>query len=49
MDDLKLFGESEDQIDSLVQITVQLFSEDIGTKFGLKKCIVNEKRKKGEI
>ena len=29
MDDLKLFGKNEDQIDSLVQ-TVQLFSEDIG-------------------
>ena len=38
MDDLKLFGKSEDQIDLLVQITVQLFSEDIGMEFGLKKC-----------
>ena len=39
MDDLKLFGKSEDQIDSLVQSeTVQLFSEDIGMEFGLKKC-----------
>ena len=28
MDELKLFGKSEDQIDSLVQ-TVQLLSEDI--------------------
>ena len=37
MDDLKLFGKSEDQIDSLVQ-TVLLFSEDIGMVFGLKKC-----------
>ena len=37
MGDLKLFGKSEDQIDSLVQ-TVQLFSEDIGMEFGLKKC-----------
>ena len=37
MDDLKLFGKSEDQIDSLVQ-TVQLFSEDIGMEFVLKKC-----------
>ena len=37
MDDLKLFGKSEDQIDSLVQ-TVQVFSEDIGMEFGLKKC-----------
>ena len=37
MDDLKLFGESDDQIDSLLQ-TVFTFSEDIGMKFGLKKC-----------
>jgi len=51
MDDLKLSGKSEDQIDSLVQ-TVQLFSEDTGMEFGLKKCawcVVNEKRKEGEI
>jgi len=39
MDDLKVFGKSEDQIDSIVQ-TVQLFSEDIGMHFGLKKCDV---------
>ena len=37
MDDLKLFGKSEDQIDSLVQ-TMFIFSEDIGIEFGLKKC-----------
>ena len=37
MDDLKLFGKTKDQIDSLVQI-VQIFSEDIGMEFGLKKC-----------
>ena len=37
MDDLKLFGKSGDQIDSLVQ-TVFIFSEDIGMEFGLKKC-----------
>ena len=37
MDDLKLFGKSEDQIDSLLQ-TVFIFSEDIGMEFGLKKC-----------
>ena len=36
MDDLKLFGKSEDQIDSLVQ-TVLIFSEDTGMEFGLKK------------
>ena len=36
MDDLKLFGKTDDQIDSLVQ-TVFTFSEDIGMEFGLKK------------
>ena len=36
MDDLKLFGKSDGQIDSLVQ-TVFTFSEDIGMEFGLKK------------
>ena len=37
VDDLKLLGKSDDQIDSLVQ-TVFTFSEDIGMEFGLKKC-----------
>ena len=37
MDDLILFRKSEDKTDSLVQ-TVFIFSEDIGMKFGLKKC-----------
>ena len=37
MDDLKFFGKSDDQIDSLVQ-TVFTLSEDIGMEFGLKKC-----------
>ena len=37
MDELKLFGKSEDQIDSLVQ-TVQLLNEDIRMEFVLKKC-----------
>ena len=37
MNDLKLFGKSQDQIDSLIK-TVFIFSEDIGMEFGLKKC-----------
>lgn len=37
MDDLKLFGKNEAHIDSLVKI-VHLFTEDIGMKFGIKKC-----------
>ena len=39
MDELKLFGKSEDQIDLLVQ-TVQSLSEDIRMEFVLKKCSV---------
>ena len=37
MDDLKLFAENKDQIDSLVN-TVRIFSEDIKMEFGLSKC-----------
>ena len=37
MDDLKLFGKNEDQIDSLVN-TVHEYSKDIGMEFGLNKC-----------
>ena len=39
MDELKLFGKSEDQIDRLVQ-TVQLLSENIRMEFAFKKCSV---------
>ena len=39
MDDLKLFGKSYEQIDSLVQ-TVHTFSIDIGMEFRIKKCRV---------
>ena len=37
MDDLKHFGKSYEQIDSLVP-TVRTFSIDIGMEFGIKKC-----------
>ena len=37
MDDLKLFGKDEAQIESLVD-TVQVVSSDIGMEFGIKKC-----------
>ena len=37
MDDLKRFGKSYEQIDSLVQ-TVHTFSIDIGMEFGIKMC-----------
>ena len=46
MDDLKLFGKNEEQIDSLVN-TVHIFSTDIGMEFGLRKCgVVTLKRGK---
>ena len=37
MDDLKLFGKNENQVNSLVS-TVQVFSDDIKMEFGVKKC-----------
>ena len=37
MDDLKLYGNDERQIDSLIN-TVGVFSDDIRMEFGLKKC-----------
>ena len=40
MDDLKLYGKSENEIKGLVS-TVEVFSQDIGMEFGIKKCGVN--------
>ena len=37
MDDLKLYGNDERQIDSLIN-TVRVFSDDIRMTFRLKKC-----------
>ena len=37
MDDLKLYGKSEEQIDSLIH-TVRIFTDDIRMEFGLSKC-----------
>ena len=37
MDDLKIYGKDKAEIESLVS-TVQLISQDIGMKFGIKKC-----------
>ena len=39
MDDLKLYSQCEKGLDSLVQ-TVCVFSEDIGMKFGIEKCVM---------
>ena len=37
MDDLKLYGKDENQIDSLIQF-VRVISSDIGMEFGISKC-----------
>ena len=37
MDDLKLFGKNEREVDSLVS-TVKMISEDIGMELGINKC-----------
>ena len=46
MDDLKLYGKNEKQIDILIN-TVRVFSDDIRMQFGISKCailIINEER-----
>ena len=47
IDDLKLYSQSEEELDSLVQ-TVRVFSEDIGMEFGIEKCAMLV-MKKGKI
>ena len=39
IDDLKLYGKNENKIKGLVS-TVEVFSQDIGMEFGIKKCSV---------
>ena len=39
MDDLKLYGKSGNEITRLVS-TVEVFTQDIGIEFGIKKCDV---------
>ena len=45
MDDLKLYGRSEEDLDKLVEV-VHVYSRDIGMEFGLDKCavLVSEER-----
>ena len=38
MDDVKLHGKDEKEIDSLMQ-TVRIFSNDFGMDFGINRCI----------
>ena len=46
MDDLKIFGKSEKQLETLVN-TARIFSGDICMEFGIEKCrmILMKKRK----
>ena len=46
MDNLKLYGKSENEIKGLVSI-VEVFSQDIDMEFGIKKCgvIIKNRRK----
>ena len=39
MDDLKLFGKNEHQLDCLIN-TVSIFTEDIRMEFVSEKCVV---------
>jgi len=39
MDDLKLYGKNEKQVDTLVN-TLCIFSKDIGMEFRISKCAV---------
>ena len=48
MVDLKLYGASKDQLDSLVQV-VRIFLQDIKMSFGLDKCAVLEMRRGRQV
>ena len=48
MDDLKLYGASKDQLDSLVQV-VRIFLQDIKMSFGPDKCAVLETRRGRQV
>lgn len=39
MDEVKLYGKDENEVDSLVQ-TVRIFGNDVGMNFGINKCAV---------
>ena len=46
MNDLKLYGKNEKQLDTLID-TVRVFSDDIRMQFGISKCallIMREER-----
>ena len=41
MDDVKLHGKDENEVDSLVQ-TVRIFSNDVGMDFGIKNVFYSQ-------
>ena len=45
MDDLKMYSQSEEGLDSLVQ-TARVISEDIGMEFGITKCANGDGQRK---
>ena len=53
MDDVKMFAKNKKKLESVIR-TVRIFSQDIGTEFGVEKCgkfMINkekEKKKKKE-
>ena len=44
MDDLKLYGKSLIELDSLVE-TTRIYSKDIGMEFGISKCAMLEMKR----
>ena len=47
-DDLKLYGASKDEQESLVQV-IRIFSQDLMMSFGLDKCSALEMRRGGQV
>ena len=48
MEDLKLYGSNQNEIDSLVR-TVEIVAKDIGMKFGIDKCGVLAMKRRKEV
>ena len=48
MDDIKLYGKSEKELEALVEL-VRVFSRDIGMEFGLDKCAALSMKKGGKV
>ena len=46
--DMKLYGASKDQLDSLIQV-VRIFSQDIKMSFGLEKRAILEMRRGRQV